>query len=95
MATRITQRNLDAIAHAINLAVGAPEHYTPRANNEGHFYFSSAYGGYKLVRIANPQGGESDVMSSGHIPMRQAYNEAVAFHRGILYAQKLAKQKGA
>ncbi|MFH2073736.1 MAG: hypothetical protein ABIJ57_00120 [Pseudomonadota bacterium] len=46
-----------------------------------------AYGGCKLVQVINAQGGESDVIHTGHIPARDLYNRMFAAVEVIRYAK--------
>ena len=96
MSRRITISDLDAVARRLNRMVGVPESEQRREPTEqersagilypstvGRYYFSGAYGGWELVQIVNLGGGVRDVLRSGHVPARQAYNLAHAYAAGL------------
>jgi hypothetical protein len=92
---RITERDLKGLEDRLNRLTNSPLTYSSkRPNGElvhgssmiiniGHYHFSHAYGGVCLHRTVNSGGGVNSVLSSGHVPKRQAYNETWAFIRGL------------
>lgn len=94
MAQRITSTMLTALTDLLNRRMTTPQ--TPyRADGEGgskaqvgNYHISHAYGGASLHQISNEGGGCRDVLSCGHIPMRDLYNQIHAFLRGIDEARK-------
>lgn len=92
MANRITDAQLKLVCDRINKTFGLPtEPYTKTVDadgndkwtpNPGVFHLSYAYGGVSLVRMANADGGESNVLGCGHIPKRELYALMHAFLSG-------------
>jgi hypothetical protein len=92
---RITERDLKGLQDRLNRLTNSPLTYSSeRPNGEivhgsscviniGHYHFSHTYGGVCLHRTVNNGGGVTSVLSSGHVPKRQAYNETCAFIRGL------------
>lgn len=92
---RITERDLKGLEDRLNRLTNSPLTYSSectdgevingssRVINIGHYHFSHAYGGVCLQRTSNTSGGVNTVLSGGHIPKRQAYNETLAFIRGV------------
>ncbi len=86
---RITERDIKGLENRLNTLTNSPLTYIStlsdgsRVINIGHYHFSHAYGGVCLHRTVNNGGGVNSVLSSGHIPKRQAYNETWAFIRGL------------
>jgi hypothetical protein len=89
MASRITDKQLDAMCDRINRATGSP--LVPWARNAdgrnvaqiGNYHISHAYGGVCLHRMHNAGGGVSSPLYSGHIPKRELYDQMFAFLMGI------------
>lgn len=88
MSSRITEKQLEALADRINQATDSPmssyvrtaERMTPQV---GNFHISYAYGGACLHRMANESGGVHDVLRCGHIPKRELWDRMHAFLNGI------------
>ena len=92
---RITERDLKGLEDRLNRLTNSPltysserpdgeiVHGSSRVINIGHYHFSHAYGGVCLHRTSNSSGGVNTVLSGGHVPKRQAYNEVLAFIRGL------------
>jgi hypothetical protein len=59
-------------------------------SNVGHYFIDRAYGGVRLGRIANPDGGMYAVLSNGYQPKRELWNAMRAFIQGIRYTQSSA-----
>ena len=93
MSNRFSNTQLQLVCDRINAASGMPaEPYTKTVDadgndkwtpNPGVFHLSYAYGGVCLVRMANADGGESNVLGCGHIPKRELYALMQAFLSGI------------
>lgn len=59
---RIKLRDLEQLVGIINKTTGSPTEYATRVDgkfksNVGHYCLDGAYGGWKLVRVANEWGG--------------------------------------
>ncbi len=92
---RITERDLKGLVERLNRITNSPLTYcserpngevingSSRVVNIGHYHFSHAYGGVCLHRTSNASGGVNTVLSGGHVPKRQAYNDTWAFIKGI------------
>ena len=92
---RITERDLKGLEDRLNRLTNSPltysserpngevVHGSSRVINIGHYHFSHAYGGVCLHRTTNASGGVATVLSGGHVPKRQAYNETWAFIHGL------------
>ena len=88
---RITDKDLKAVVHSINLITGSPIEpygaadkkggYTP--SNIGHYHLDFAYGGVRLDRFMNTGGGINTVIFSGYTTKRELYNLMQAFVRGL------------
>lgn len=85
---RITIKHLQILVDRINRETGSPmEPYTRGADdryraNIGNYHISRAYGGASLHRMVNESGGISDVLSCGHVPMRDLFNRMHAWLAG-------------
>ena len=90
MSDRITMKNLEALRDSINKATNSPlEAYEPLKSgdfkakaNVGHYQLEGAYGGYKLVRITNESGGETNI-TNGFDPKRILWDKMQAFLSGV------------
>jgi hypothetical protein len=81
---RITERDLKGLEDRLNRLTNSPLTYSSdEVINIGHYHFSHAYGGVCLHRTVNSGGGVNTVLSGGHVPKRQAYNETCAFIQGL------------
>jgi hypothetical protein len=82
---RITRKQLQSVVDRINAITNSPsEPYTRQEDgslkeNKGCFFLSGAYGGWCIYRDG------SQVIWSGHIPLRDAYEQAHAFIRGLTF----------
>jgi hypothetical protein len=88
MATRITSKQLDALANNLNKASNSPlEPYTRVAGklvaNIGNFHISGAYGGYALHRMVNTSGGITSVFNSGYMTTRELHTRMEALLKGF------------
>lgn len=86
--TRITDKDLEAVAFRINSILKQPtESYTQRDGkhraNVGNYHISHAYGGVSLHRMHNEGGGVADVFGCGHVTKRELYGRMQAFIRGV------------
>jgi len=72
--SRITIKNLQALADQFNRETGSPMSYwadgkpsgtTRSAISVGHYTIDAAYGGYALSCISNAQGGECIILTRG------------------------------
>lgn len=90
MASRITDKDLDALALRINRTTGSPETYMtaddthPRGRriNVGHYHTSSAYGGVCLHRTTNESGGVTCPIGNYYRPKRELYDAMHAYIAG-------------
>ena len=85
---RITEKDIEAVIHRINIATGSPETpWTKEASgmkaNIDNYHRSGAYGGVTLHRMINDGGATEDVFSCGHITKRDLYNRMQAFLVGL------------
>lgn len=86
---RIKNSDLDYLVSRINEATNSPttycdtKHPTPFKSNIGHYHLDSAYGGVKLVRVANEGGGISDISRDGYGTKRELYKWMRAFLAGL------------
>jgi hypothetical protein len=90
MADRITNNDLQKIVDRINRILDAPA--TPYGerkpngdltHNVGNHSLGFAYGGVKLVKIMNADGGEKDVLSLGYVPKRALRDAMFAYIAGL------------
>ena len=76
MTYRTTQADLDRWSHRLNQVTGSPAERFKKGHgdgpdswrlisNAGHYYICQGNGGYKLARIGNEGGGDSDVFEHG------------------------------
>lgn len=97
---RITQKQLEAVVERINRATGSPlATYTKSENPErdgrayipniGNYHLDGAYGGWKLVRMANGSGGMHSI-TSGFVPKRELYELMQAMLTGMEMTAKAA-----
>lgn len=87
---RITQKQLENAAHALNQLTHSPlDSYTRTEKrnkaNIGHYYISYAYGGVCLHRMMNESGGVDDVFRSGHEPKRELWVRIQSYIAGMTY----------
>lgn len=87
---RITMRDLEIITERINSATGSPlTTYTKTVDgykpNAGNYHLDQAYGGVKLVRMAQKGSGlsDGDVVGSGFASKRDLYQLMQAFLKGL------------
>ena len=78
MSQRITQANLEGSVLRLNKMTGSPE--TPYKRIDGRniaqvgcFILDGAYGGWKLARITNSSGGQTNISEGGYIPKKDLY----------------------
>lgn len=89
MSDRITQKDLEYLVERINEATNSPQQqYTksderPMKSNIGNYHLDYAYGGVKLVRMANEHGGISDISRQGYGTKRELYIWMQAFLAGM------------
>ncbi len=97
--SRITMKALEAVVARLNRVTGSPAEAwtTPDSDprrmvaNIGHYYVDGAYGGVALYRMANEQGGVSDVFRVGHVPKARLYDLMHAYLRGFEEARAEAR----
>ncbi|MFN7830160.1 MAG: hypothetical protein ACK5NX_03065, partial [Armatimonadota bacterium] len=87
---RITKVDMEGVRARIARTMGLPDGplwtTTPEGRNVatvGALYWSRAYGGWCLYQMTNEAGGVRNLLSYGHAPARKAYDEAIAFARGL------------
>jgi hypothetical protein len=85
---RITQKDLQSNVDYLNVLTNSPLKYrdessTTFKSNIGHYHLDGAYGGWKLVRICNEGGGQSDISTIGYASKRELYNWINAYTRGL------------
>lgn len=93
--TRVTEKQLEAIAKRINSILGTPsECYTHHADgsftpNADCYFISYAYGGAQLQKMSSKPGctGVDFTLPSGHVPKRELMEAMQGFISG-LYAKK-------
>ena len=84
MSTRITDKDLDAIAARINRITNSPAApYIDGKAQVGNYHISHAYGGVCLHRMSNTSGGVSSPLSIGHVTKRELANLMYAFICGL------------
>ena len=87
MTDRITKKQLSQIVDALNVTLGQPtEAWSRQADGTlksapGVYVIDAAYGGYRLGRIVNTSGGQSDVSDRG--TARELYTYVLAMLAGI------------
>jgi hypothetical protein len=86
---RIRQIDLDYLVNQINQATKSPAACYAKKDgnilkaNIGNYHLDYAYGGVKLVRIVNEQGGIKEISRDGYGTKRQLYSWLKAFLAGI------------
>lgn len=89
MSNRITNNDLAHLRDRINKATGSPmEEWSTNGDgktkaNVGNYYIS-AYGGVKLERIENTDGGSREVSTQGFSTKRELYDWMSAFLAGCV-----------
>lgn len=82
--TRITDKQLDAIADRLNKITNSPlKPYIDGKAQVGNYHISHAYGGVCLHRMHNEGGGVSSPLSCGHVTKRELASMLYAFIAGI------------
>ena len=82
--TRITNKQLDAIADRLNKLTNSPASpYIDGKAQIGNYHISHANGGVCLHRMHNENGGVSSPLSSGHVTKRELASMLYAFIAGI------------
>ena len=82
--TRITDKQLDAIADRLNKITNSPlKPYIDGKAQVGNYHISHAYGGVCLHRMFNDGGGVTSPLSTGHTTKRELANAMWAFIAGI------------
>lgn len=90
MASRITDKDLDALAAQLNKLTNSPA--TPYATDAvtgrnraciGNYHISHAYGGVCLHRMSNESGGVSCPLTQYHAPKRELYDAMHAYINGF------------
>lgn len=76
---KIIMQDLEVTVARINRIMGIAE---PKWNNPGTYVLDGAYGGWKLARIENVHGGQSDI-TDGYVSKRELYNLMHAYIRGL------------
>lgn len=82
--TRITDKQLNAIADRLNKITNSPA--SPWIDGKaqiGNYHISHAYGGVCLHRMHNDGGGVTSPLSCSHVPKRELANLMWAFIAGI------------
>lgn len=80
-SNRITQKQLESLVNHINKVSGTPtEPYTRQEDgtykaNIGNYHLDYAYGGVKLVKMTNENGGITAVSSGGYGTKRELWNQ--------------------
>lgn len=83
---RITQKDLEALVSRINTAANTPhESYTrgKKGANVGCYHLNYAYGGVRLVQMANDGGGIRTISTGGYGTKRDLYHQLQAFLAGM------------
>jgi len=89
MTQRINQKDLEILVNKINRLTNSPMSYCdkvieqPFKANIGHYYLDWAYGGVKLERVHNEQGGCITVSTGGYGTKRALYQWMTAFISGL------------
>ena len=89
MTTRITQKQLENAIARLNRNTGQiPEPYTRDEEgnfkaNVGTYTLDQAYGGSRLVRIANEHGAITVISNSGFTTKRNLYNEVQTLNTAL------------
>jgi hypothetical protein len=100
---RITDKDLQALAARLNAITGSPatawrqevdaQGRSRNVANVGNFHISHAYGGVCLHRMSNTGGGVHTVLSYGHVPKRELYNQMRAYIAGMEQAPAAQEQR--
>lgn len=72
MSNRITRKDLESLVNELNEAKG----FDPKSvqyNTVGAYQLDYAYGGVKLVKIASPSGGQTNVSTGGYGTKKELY----------------------
>ena len=77
---RITISHLEGSIKRLNALTDSPETPYKTIKDEyvaqiGCFILDAAYGGWKLARIVNESGGQTDISSGGFVSKRELYNQ--------------------
>lgn len=89
MTDRISRTKIDARIDYLNRLTGSPaEPYTKGADgqwspNPGNFHLEGAHGGYKLARMAGPNGASSDPLCTGYVSLRALYDAIDCYIRAL------------
>ncbi len=93
MSKRITQKDLDKLCDRINELTNSPMEYDRFNPNTGkieacigHYFVSSAYGGWQLQRLHNSEGGVTLPLGYGYVPARRMYERLQDFIN-VLYTR--------
>ena len=82
--SRVTEKQLDAIANRINTMCGAPlAPYVNGVAQIGCAHISHAYGGVALHRMTNASGGACDVFGAGHMPKKELAARMFSYIAGL------------
>lgn len=84
----ITEKDLTELVCRINEATNNPVAPWDVKRGElvaqvGNYHIDRAYGGFKLVRMVNSNGGYTDVSRGGFVSKRELYNWMTAFLDGV------------
>jgi len=86
---KITMRHLDGLIAILNRITNSPSTYSNKREtgnfkaNIGHYHLDQAYGGVRLARVVNENGGISSPISMPFGTKREAYLLIAAFIGGI------------
>ncbi len=89
MTNRVTQKDIEQLAMAINNATNSPTTYFTvqtdgtRPANIGHHYIAGAFGGVRLERINSTGGGTYDACETGYVTKRELYAAMRAYLAGM------------
>ena len=90
---RITQQDLEyACARLNRVTENSEDGWTARPDGSmeariGHFYIESAYGGWKLVQMANVFGGVREPLGGGYTTRRDLLERIWAMIAGVTAVQ--------
>ena len=76
---RTTQAQLESLVDRINDIKGLKD---VQYNTVGGYLLDGAYGGWKLVKVTNESGGQTDI-TSGYAPKKELYYQIRAFLSGL------------
>jgi len=97
MRERVSLERLELICLSLNQATGSPvERFQPGTTKMkvGHYCLDGAYGGWRLVRIANEGGGEHNVLGCGFETKRTLLGLMLAYRDGMEDACHEQAKKG-